>query len=191
MRLKYPSTYHFPFSPEIHRDDKTHENPEIFLNRRVIITEKLDGGNCLIYNGNVFPRSVEKTNCPSFNYIKNNHSYKTISDYKLYFGENVFAKHSISYTLLTDYFYLFSIIDENKIFLDFDSIVKIGSEKLFKIVPILYDGIFKSLSDIKDWMDLEIKKPSSFGLEREGFVLRVDNSFNYCDFEFFSTIHTV
>lgn len=57
---KYGRTYHFSFSLEIHSDDKTlakeiEENG--FINKRIIITEKLDGENSALAKGVVFARS--------------------------------------------------------------------------------------------------------------------------------------
>jgi hypothetical protein len=44
---KYPRTYHFPFSPGTTSDDRIAKNTNILYKRPVIITEKLDGENCL------------------------------------------------------------------------------------------------------------------------------------------------
>ncbi|RLC48833.1 MAG: hypothetical protein DRH57_01460 [Candidatus Cloacimonadota bacterium] len=46
---KYPRTLHFQFSPEIHADDKVISLKYLgnFLQREIIITEKLDGANCV------------------------------------------------------------------------------------------------------------------------------------------------
>ena len=57
--LKYPSTKQWPWSDKIHRDDTVHRSPEFFLDKEVVITEKLDGGNTCPYQGNVFARSVD------------------------------------------------------------------------------------------------------------------------------------
>ena len=46
---KYPRTFHFQFSPEIHSDDKVISLKYLgnFLQDEIIITEKLDGSNCV------------------------------------------------------------------------------------------------------------------------------------------------
>ena len=76
---KYGRTYHIYFSPEIHSDDKTISDVscEDILNGEVVITYKMDGGNCGIKPiEGVFARSHSQvTDCPTFNYIKNVHYY--------------------------------------------------------------------------------------------------------------------
>lgn len=56
--IKYPSTPHWPWSQKVHRDDTYHKNPEFFVNKKVVMTEKIDGGNTLLFNGDVYARSV-------------------------------------------------------------------------------------------------------------------------------------
>jgi len=47
----FPSIPHFPFSPQIHSDDikLSGDSCSSFIRHHVIITEKLDGGNCCLY----------------------------------------------------------------------------------------------------------------------------------------------
>lgn len=47
LHLKYPRTYHLPYSEGTTNDDKKLESDEYFRGKYVIITEKLDGENCL------------------------------------------------------------------------------------------------------------------------------------------------
>ena len=42
-RVKYPRTYHTPWSPGIHDDDRVMPNMDRFIDKRVIVFEKLDG----------------------------------------------------------------------------------------------------------------------------------------------------
>lgn len=44
---KYPRTYHWPTSPGVGSDDKMLRDAAPFLGIPLVITEKLDGGNCL------------------------------------------------------------------------------------------------------------------------------------------------
>ncbi len=181
MLLKYPETDHLPFSQQKHKDDKEHRDPFWFVGKEIVITEKLDGGTCLLFGGKVFARSItEETRCRSFDYIKSNHLYKTLGRSNLYiYGENLYAKHSIGYDKLTDFFFVFSILDNENLFIEWDNVVNWCRRLCFKSVPVLFRGAFNQISKIKDWMENEIKKPSIFGEEREGFVIRVTGSFPY------------
>ena len=57
--MKYPSIPHLSFSPEIHREDKALSEKETarLLSNPIIVTEKLDGGNCCLHNGKVYART--------------------------------------------------------------------------------------------------------------------------------------
>ena len=57
-RLKYPRTPYWPYSPTIGRGDTVHTDPEWFVGRPVVVTDKLDGSNVLIHRGRVYGRSV-------------------------------------------------------------------------------------------------------------------------------------
>jgi hypothetical protein len=56
MSEKYPKTPHLPFSPGVFSDDITLDSKHCtqFLNKEVVITEKLDGGNCQLHQGKGF-----------------------------------------------------------------------------------------------------------------------------------------
>ena len=73
-----PATPHWPWSEKVHRDDSYHENPRFFLDKQVVVTEKLDGGNTSLYEGGVYARS---TSVPavhgSFAMVKNEPRYTT------------------------------------------------------------------------------------------------------------------
>jgi len=182
---KYPRTYHLPFSPEVHSDDKVLHDISFFINKEIIITEKADGGNTCLNKDGVFARShAQPTDCPTFDYIKNVHYFSKKHlmnpDYK-YYGENLFAIHSITYTNLKDYFYLFGVSDTEN-FLSYFDMVKEATRMGFKSVPVVFRGTFTSEEELKNFLDKEIKKESYWGGPREGFVLRTPNSFPIEDF---------
>src|SRR4051812_47884029 len=56
---RFPSTPHLPFSPEVASDDIKMEAAvaSAFIGQPVIITEKLDGGNCCLFRGKVYART--------------------------------------------------------------------------------------------------------------------------------------
>jgi hypothetical protein len=52
---RYPSTPHLPFSPQVNEDDIRIDASQssVFVGAPIVITEKLDGGNCCICDGKV------------------------------------------------------------------------------------------------------------------------------------------
>jgi len=183
--MKYKRTLHASFSPEIHSDDKVQFDLSELIGVEVVITEKADGGNTGFDVNNIYGRTHSlPTNCPTFDFIKNVHYYPKIhllnKDY-MYFGENMYAIHSIVYTKLKDYFYLFNIQNKNKI-ISFNKMLQEAERLKFKTVPVIFKGVFKSEKEIEMFMSSEINKESFWGGAREGFVLRVADEFNIDDF---------
>ena len=187
---KYPRTYHLPFSPEVHSDDKVCDilDLEKIIERKipVVITAKLDGGNSALTPQGVFARShAQETSCPSFNYIKNVHYYPNVEeitkdDLKV-FGENLFAIHSIEYENLKDYFYVFNIVKGDR-FLSFDDVEEWATNHNMQTVPVIYEGIIPSVAWLEKYLAYELKQPCELGNTREGFVVRVKDWFPVSEF---------
>ena len=69
----YPSTPHLPFSPQVAADDtQLHAAAcSALLGCPVVVTEKVDGGNCCIHRGAVYARTHKHPAAhPSFGPIK-------------------------------------------------------------------------------------------------------------------------
>lgn len=111
--MKYGRTYHFPFSPGTTSDDRIcHEYWDAISSyKQVIHTEKLDGeNNCLSAKG-VFARSHSApTVSPWTRTLREKwESMKLdLGDYEI-FGENLYAIHSIEYTQLRDFYFVFAV----------------------------------------------------------------------------------
>ena len=117
MRVKYPRTFHFPWSPGASSDDKTLSSVSHFVNREVVATEKMDGENTSGYSdGYIHARSLDSNNHPSRNWVKRfwSERYYNLPDGWRLCGENVYASHSIMYDELKSYFLGFSIWDGNQ-----------------------------------------------------------------------------
>ena len=186
---KYPRTFHLPFSPEVHSDDKTIDASvlETFLNTEVVISEKLDGGNACMKPEGVFARSHKlPTSCETFDYIKNKHYFSkkySMNPNYWYFGENMFAIHSIPYTELIDSFYLFNVLNHNTSeWLPYDEVIAESIRMEFELVPEVFRGTFKTIKEIQEFMDSRIDKGSYLGGECEGFVMRKAGSFPFSEF---------
>jgi|688.fasta_scaffold51886_4 hypothetical protein len=188
---KYPRTYHLPFSPEVHSDDKICDLGD--LNRiidekiEVVILVKLDGGNACLSKDGVFARThAQETSCPTFDFIKNVHYYQNLNDLTeqnlKIFGENMFAVHSIVYENLKDYFYVFNILDENSNnFLSHDEVDEWATAHKMQVVPKIYEGVIPSLTWLEKYLALMLSK-NDLGGPREGFVIRTKKAFSSDDF---------
>ena len=62
--VKYPRTYHLPWSIGT-SDDKTLKEDKQFLGKRVIVSIKMDGENTSIYNDKMHARSIDSESHPS------------------------------------------------------------------------------------------------------------------------------
>lgn len=176
--VKYGRTFHLPFSPGAHDDDKTLKDCSAFEGRRVIITEKLDGENCSMYTDHIHARSIDSKGGEDRAWVKQFWSRiaHDIPEGWRICGENLWAEHSIHYDSLKSYFYGFSIWNERNVCLSWDE-----TSEWFDIfgitpVPVLYDGIFDE-AKLR-----EIEKSLSWK-RNEGYVVRLAESFPYSAFK--------
>jgi hypothetical protein len=177
--VKYPRTFHLPFSPGMHDDDKAWKTCENFEGKRVIVTEKLDGEQTSMYRDYIHARSIDGRSHPSRDWVKNFWStiaHEIPEGWRLC-GENVFAKHSIGYSNLESYFYGFSIWDQRNVCLSWDDTALWFDLLGIKIPPVLFDGIWdekiiKGLYNEKTMYDTV-----------EGFVVRLADSYSYSNFK--------
>lgn len=176
--IKYPRTFHVPFSPGVNKDDRTLDCWVSFMGKRVIVTEKLDGENTSLYTNKFHARSVDSSDHPSRTWIKMFHA-SICGDipYGLRVcGENLYAKHSIHYPDLKTYFYGFSVWEGLKC-LSWEESVEWMELLGITPVPVLYDGPFDEKILKKIYPRL------SKGREAEGWVMRVADEFSYREFK--------
>lgn len=175
--IKYPRTYHLPWSEGRTSDDKTIKDCSMFEGKEVVVTEKLDGENTSIYNGYCHARSIDGRNHWSRSWVKNLQSrigYEIPESWRIC-GENLYAKHSIKYDSLESYFYAFSIWDDTNQCLSWKETQEYCSILKMPTVPVLYEGI---------WDKTKIKALFSEDKREtmEGYVVRVKGEFPYRDF---------
>lgn len=187
---KYLSTPHWPWSEKVHRDDSYHQNPEHFLGRPVVVTEKIDGGNTALHCGQVFARSViSPAGDGWFAMVKKHHAWKIdqTATFLTLYGEDIYGVHSIKYDPVfeDETFYLFAArLHDEKFdrFSSWEGVKQYAENYDFKTVPVIFEGEFKTTKEITDFFTEERKKPSALGGEREGFVMRVAESFDADEF---------
>jgi len=185
--IKYPSTPHLIYSPCIQEDDKVLVIDNIVEkdNIKIVITEKLDGQNCCIYNGKVYSRTHSKeTKNPQFAVIKEMYHNRIIPMMEIHkvpvwymiFGENMTATHGITYNKLESHFYVFSIFNPRKnIWLDWTEVKNISQKIDLPTVPELFVGVLSKL-EIKNFITDVSNRPSKLSTNEvmpEGFVVRL------------------
>lgn len=173
---KYPRTPHMPFSETITDDDKRLSNMNHFEGCEIVITEKMDGENTTIYRDYYHARSLDSKHRDYHSWLL---SYIRRFQYMLdgnerICGEYLWAKHSIKYENLSNYFEVFSIWKDN-ICLSWEDTKKRCEECGLTMVPELFVGIYDE--EVVKRIAKEIIAKGG-----EGIVIRKVNNFSYEDF---------
>lgn len=192
---EYPRTPHAPIEPNATRDDLIAKDDEFWnslSNGEPHITEKVDGANMgmTLFDGQPLIRNRSHILCknysnlrtvakqqfaPVWNWFYQNKDWFPELELALGFmpslyGEWLYARHTVEYNELPDYFIVFDVYDpEKRIFLDSAVYRPILEQVGFKMVPELYRGSVteKMLLGFRDGK-------SEFSSERkEGIYLRV------------------
>jgi hypothetical protein len=164
-RVKYPRTFHLPWSPGITCDDRVMPDANVFEGKEVVISEKLDGENTTWYKDYTHCRSLDSGTHISRTWMKSlwaQKGYNIPENWRIC-GENMFAKHSIHYTkekgnALSTYFYMFSIWNEKNICLNWKETEEWSELLELTLVPIFYKGIwdFNIIEELNKKMELNM-----------------------------------
>jgi hypothetical protein len=182
---KYPRTYHLPYSPGSTNDDRISSSVQSLLGIDIVITEKLDGSNASITKNGVYARShaVFSRN-PWDREVRQLHDIKVkgqLEDDVFIFGENMEGVHSIEYSGLKSYFYMFGVRDNN-IWIPWEGIEEYSYLLDIPTVPVLFKGIVNTEKELKDLVNDLVSKPSQLGGQIEGIVVRNASLFHNDDF---------
>lgn len=177
-RVKFPRTYHLPWSQGITDDDRVMDTVAPFAGRRVIATEKFDGENTTMYTDYLHARSVDGRNHPTRAWVKA--FWASIcgdipQDWRVC-GENLWAVHSIAYRDLRSFFLGFSIWNERNVALSWDETLQWFELLGVQPVKVLYDGIFDERAIRALYEDKRDRERS------EGYVIRLADAFPYSDY---------
>lgn len=182
---KYNRTYHLFFSPGATSDDKIAKNVTTILGKEIIITEKLDGSNTGMTNDGVYGRShAEFTRNPWDEKVRQLHKIKVegaLEEGTYIFGENLEGIHSIEYTNLKSYFYIFGVREHTK-WLSWNEVEEYAYLLDIPTVPVLFRGVINSEKELQTIVERLVKEPSALGGPREGIVIRSADSFEDEDF---------
>lgn len=178
---KYGRTYHLPWSPGSTNDDRISNSVDSLLGIDIVITEKLDGENCGMTDNGVYARShAAFTTSPWSKEVRQLHKLSVegnLGDGVFLFGENMEGIHSIEYTNLTSYFYMFGVRDNN-IWIPWEGVEEYSYLLDIPTVPVLFKGVINKEEELKDLVQNLVKEPSSLGGLREGIVVRNSSLFH-------------
>lgn len=178
--VKYPRTYHLPWSPGATDDDRVLTEEELaanFTGRIVVVTEKMDGENTTMYSDYIHARSLDSGSHPSREWVKNLHAqirWEIPEGWRLC-GENLFAKHTLHYDALSSYLLMFSIWNDANICLSWEDTETWAALLGLYTVPVIWTGIWdrKGVEGLVKELDLT---------KQEGYVVRVMDAFAYGGF---------
>ncbi len=182
---KYPRTYHLPYSKSISNDDRVSNDLSKLIGNPIVITEKLDGSNCAITKDGVYGRShIDFSKNPWDNEARNLQRIvgRDLDEDVYLFGENMEGIHSIEYSNLSSYFYLFGVRDNN-IWISWDDVEEYSYLLSIPTVPILWKGSVDSEKDLDKLVSKLTSNKSKLGGELEGIVIRNADNFHNDDFE--------
>jgi hypothetical protein len=169
---KYDRTYHFPFSKGAKNDDKISFDWQGILEKELIITEKLDGENTCLKADGVYARSHA---APTRNPWAENmwqiwfNAKPYLGDLEI-FGENLYGVHSIEYSKLPAYFFVFAIRDGDT-WLSWDEVTFYAQALDLPLAPVLARGHFTEQHLTNTILEY-VNQPSTFGGAMEGVVVR-------------------
>ena len=189
--MKYPRTYHLPYSPGATKDDKKLQDNWFswFMGEEIVITEKLDGENIHMNQKDCYARSDgAPTRSPWSRNIwdPNDGLYwkikSLIGSNETLFGENLYGEHSIHYNKLKEYFHLFALSTDS-FWESWDSVKLFSTFIGVPTVPELWRGWIYSEKQLEELVNKFVNMPSVYGDTREGVVIRLTSSFPLDDFK--------
>lgn len=176
--IKYPRSPHLPWSPGATSDDTRLFDTLHFEGKEVVVTEKMDGENTSMYRDGLHARSIDGRHHPSRDWLKAMHAaiqFSIPQGWRLC-GENLFARHSISYDQLESYFYLFSVWNDENLCLSWDETVAFAEQLGLSHVPVIYRGPWDEPKIRKLVQELDTSA-------QEGIVVRVADHFHFDSFK--------
>lgn len=180
-RVKYPRTYHLPWSPGVGKDDRVASDLSHFEGKVVIATVKMDGENTTFYQDGIHARSLEYDPHPSRDWVKAYHAriaHEIPENWRIC-GENLFAKHSIRYERLPSYFLMFSMWDGLRC-LPWSESRDYAEVLGMKTVPVLWSGVWDAKTPaLLEKLGETLVKEGFEGDPAEGYVVRLAGDFTY------------
>jgi hypothetical protein len=175
--VKYPRTYHLPWSENLTSDDRMMSESVLhgLMSSFIVVTEKMDGENTTLYRDYIHARSVDSANHESRNWVKNfwGAMAHDIPEGWRICGENLFAEHSIAYKELPTYFMGFSIWNEQNVCLSWQDTLHWFELLGITPAPTLFCGFGPDFRHKLYW------NAKSSPENCEGYVIRSTQAFPY------------
>ncbi len=173
--VKYPRTPHLPWSSGT-SDDRVLSDVTCFQGHEVVVTVKMDGENTSLYRDYIHARSLDGRTRPGRSWVKNFWSsikHEIPEGWRIC-GENLYARHTIAYTDLPEYFLGFSVWDNPTSCVDWDTTLEWFDLLGLKPVPEIFRGEFdeKLIRRLEDQLT-----------GQEGLVVRKTCAFKLMDFQ--------
>jgi len=195
--IKYPSTRHLPWSHERDDDDTAHESIDFLTGYPLVVTVKMDGGNCMLVKDTDEPiraRNGRQANKEHFDMAKqwywDQDLYSKIPEHLQVFGEWLYAKHSIHYgcdcdeecedvgPALKDYFQVFGMFDTRyNLWLGWDETMRRAREWGLTLAPMR--GGYEFDETYEAWDVLYNLSQDVVDSGHEGIVVRSRHPFHY------------
>lgn len=183
--IKYPRTYHFPFSPNLQNDDRKYENVDFFNGKKVVTTLKMDGENCSMYRNYIHARSLDSRHHPSRDWVKAFHGsicYDIPDNWRIC-GESMYAEHSIHYNNLESYFLAFSIWDDTNTCLNWEETVTWCRLLGIAMVPVLCEFEWQDAETARALIEEKLQEYAKTNDDPiEGYVVRLADDISYKDY---------
>ncbi len=171
--MKFPRTYHLPWSPGATSDDKKHRDISFLLDTPLVITEKLDGENQCWSRDNFHLRSESSNGGQLRSRAKAKWAEVRahLSKRFLFYIEDISNVHSIEYEDYSNLFFLIGLYD----LLD-QQWLEVNPARGQQCLglpdpPRLYEGVVKTEAELEALTNFLAKEPSSLGGDLEGLVI--------------------
>lgn len=178
MQWVYPKILPLSYSPKSEKFNHL-EIDSNFVGMDVVVTEKMDGDKAIISREDSYVKTLSfiSENYEEFLYchICPNFQFGIPNGWKVC-GEYLYAKHSIYYDSLADYFLCFAIWDDQNDCLSWDDTEWYCNEMGICLVPELYRGVYDQT--IVEKLAEDVVKRGG-----EGIVVRNAEKFSYQDFQ--------
>lgn len=178
MDGKYPRTPHLEISPGRTGDDLVLPSSRHFAGAEVVVTEKLDGENTTMTRDSIHARSLTTPSHPSRDWVRalwGRLRFEIPLGWRI-IGENVYARHTVSYDALPSFFLVFAVVDADR-FYSWEFTEYVASELGLPTVPVLYRGVWG-----EDAVKACFTGVSQCGGDQEGYVVRTAEGFDESEF---------
>jgi hypothetical protein len=202
--VKYPRTFHLPWSGKVLANDLGDDRVlddrglENLRGSRVVVTVKLDGQNATMYRDYMHARTTDFKSDLTWHWLQAFHASiaHEIPDRWRICCENLHKRvavnaNAIHYRGLSQFVQAFSVWNDRNLCLSWDETVEwmqlldgiaqeAGYARGFPIVPVLYDGVWDS--DFENVVVPTLSRPHFHGDPMEGYVVRLAAEFPYSQF---------